>query len=203
MAQNESYVPLKIQIDPENFDPETNFDWDEFIAKEYARDEQMNSNKHRRLMNYDHAEWNNYYALLGVRTEYYYRYSGTQTIPPCYGKWFAGNQRRQTNHWRVMKDPVRISQRQLDEMHRLLRERIAPAHDPVRACQPDTAAKVSSDGTVDVARPLQSTHTAHFKVFCECPNWRSKWIEDRQWCEMRDKMLRFYSHPYNFQTIGF
>jgi len=25
------------------------------------------------------------------------------------------------NHWRIMKDPIRVSQRQIDEMHRLLR----------------------------------------------------------------------------------
>lgn len=47
------------------------------------------------------SKWNNYFALDGVKTEYYYRYSGTQTIPPCYGTFVSGaKNRRQTNHWR-------------------------------------------------------------------------------------------------------
>lgn len=44
-------------------------------------------------------DWHNYFALEDVKTEYYYRYSGTQTIPPCYGTFYEGDNRRQTNHW--------------------------------------------------------------------------------------------------------
>jgi hypothetical protein len=178
-------------------------DWDAFIAS-YVESEEQNTPHNRRLIDYEHVgPWFNYFPMLGVRTEYYYRYSGTQTVPPCYGQWFSGNDRRQTNHWRVMKDPIRVSKRQIDEMHRLLRERIAPADDVTKPCEPDTAAKiVSNSSRVSVARPVQSTRGVHFEVFCQCQDWTSKWPEDRQWCEM-DKLDRFYHHPYNFETDGF
>jgi len=104
-----------------------------------------------------------------------------------------------------MKDPIRVSKRQVNELHRLLKERIAPPNDPLKACQPDTAAKIDPENPdrVNVARPLQETHLAHFKVFCECPNWRSKWNEDRQWCnQFPDQLERYYDHPYNFETDG-
>lgn len=167
--------------------------------------------------------WNSYFPLIDCRTEYYYRVSGklllsclsfccwriylthhtgTQTIPPCYGKFVPGDNRKQTNHWRIMKDPVRISKRQLRELHRLIRTRIAPPSDPIRACQPDTAAKDLGNKRVSVARPLQSTHTAHFEVFCECDDWQSKWAEDQQWCT-QPKMQRLYQNPYNFASNGF
>ena len=179
------------------------FDWDAFI-KSYLEASDDESPKIRHLMDYDHVgPWFNYFPMLDVRTEYYYRYSGSQTVPPCYGEWFVGNDRRQTNHWRVMKDPIRVSRRQIDEMHRLLRERIAPFDDPVRPCQPDTAAKRFPNSTrVSVARPIQSTRGVHFKVFCECADWTSKFPEDQKWCEM-DKLDRFYRHPYNFETDTF
>jgi len=103
-----------------------------------------------------------------------------------------------------MKDPIRVSQRQIDEMHRLIKERIAPHNDPIRPCQPDTAAKKDPTNPkhISVARPLQSNHIAHFKVFCECQDWGSKWIEDKRWCQ-QDQFDRFYSKPYNFETDGF
>ena len=158
----------------------------------------------RRLMDFDYvAPWFNYFPMLDVRTEYYYRYSGTQTVPPCYGQWFAGNDRRQTNHWRIMKDPIRVSRRQVDEMHRLLRERVAPFDDPVKPCEPDTAAKrIPNSNRISVSRPVQSTRGVHFKVFCECDDWTSKWEEDQQWCQ-QSKLDRLYQHPYNFETDGF
>lgn len=103
-----------------------------------------------------------------------------------------------------MKDPIRVSQRQINEMHRLLKERIAPIDDPVRPCKPDTAAKPDPDDPekVNVARPIMSNHYAHFKVFCECQDWRSKWEEDKAWCQL-DQLQRYYEQPYNFQTRGF
>lgn len=112
-----------------------------------------------------------------------------------------------------MKDPVRIHPRQLWELKRLLADRIAPPNDPVNPCRPDTAAKVTRDDTVmnqdgqgrvlevDTARPLQYISTSHFKTFCECKDWPSKWPEDRAWCQM-EEMTRFYDHPYNFESNG-
>lgn len=205
MTANPTYKPVAIQLSPGEHNKDmSDFDWDSFITEQYEKD---NQNHHgRELLNYDHVgPWFNYFAMLGVRTEYYFRYSGTQTIPPCYGNWFADNNRKGTNHWRAMKDPLRISKRQLAEMHRLLRERIAPSDDPVAACKPDTAAKIvnKSSGEVDVARPLQSNHKAHYTVFCECENWESKWAEDRLWCQETDILKRFYDRPYNFETAGY
>jgi hypothetical protein len=97
-----------------------------------------------------------------------------------------------------------VTQRQIDEMHRLLKERIAPLDDPLASCQPDTAAKVNEDDPtkISVARPLMETRDTHYKVFCECIDWPSKWPEDRAWCE-QGFMDRLYTHPYNFQTDGF
>jgi hypothetical protein len=77
-------------------------------------------------------------------------------------------------------------------MKRLLKDNIAPVDDPVMACQPDTAAKVDN-----------SVHPAHFTVFCECKDWRSKWPEDRAWCQIADEEERFYANPYNFRHNGF
>ena len=103
-----------------------------------------------------------------------------------------------------MKDPLRVSRRQIDELHRLLKERIAPPDDRLRPCARDTGAKPDqNDPTkISVARPVQSTRGVHFKVFCECDDWKSKWTEDQEWCQ-RDKQDRLYNHPYNFATQGF
>jgi hypothetical protein len=155
----------------------------------------------RKLLQYDEIEWFNYWPMLGVRTEYYFRYSGSQTIPPCYGN-FQEDTRAGTNHWRVMKDPIRIHPRQLRELQRLIADRISPKDSLVSACQPDTAAKVQRDGNtvinVDTARPLMSWEKVHFKTFCECKDWGSKWPEDRKWCKITDINERFYEKPYNF-----
>ena len=93
-------------------------------------------------------------------------------------------------------------------MQRLIRERIAPPNDPFKACQPDTAADIRQDPVtgeeiVSVARPLQDTERLHYKVFCECKDWPSKWPEDRDWCRIEDVNKRFYETPYNFETPGF
>lgn len=203
---NPDFEPHRIRLDrDQHLDQHEDFDWDAFIAEQYEKDDPSYYHG-RELLNYDHVgPWFNYFPMIGSRTEYYYRYSGTQTIPPCYGNWFADNNRKGTNHWRAMKDPIRISHRQLKEMHRLLRERIAPMDDPLAACQADTAAQVvdADAGTVNTARPLQSNHKAHYTVFCECLNWGSKWIEDQKWCEETDIYARFYDRPYNFETVGF
>lgn len=134
---------------------------------------------------------------------------GTQTIPPCHGK-LIEETRRNTNHWRVMKDPIRIHPRQLLELQRLLADRIAPPDDPVASCKPDTAAKVRRDPNnprkileVNAARPVQYTSEAHYETFCECKDWDSKWPEDREWCRTDDINERFYDKPYNFMTTGF
>ena len=210
LATNASYEPIKIALDPDYHivDPNS-FDWDAFIAEQYENDlkkHQPGAHDHhgRELMNYEHVEWFNYFPMIGCRTEYYYRYSGTQTIPPCHGRFASGQSRANTNNWRAMKDPVRISRRQLLELNRLLRERIAPIDDPINQCQSDTAGKVDPDtGMISVARPLQQLSKPHYTVFCECINWVSKWTEDQNWCLEEDQLTRFYDAPYNFPSKGF
>ena len=201
MTADHDYDPATIQMNSdEDFSGRSDFDWDAFVAEQYDKDDHHG----RELLNYEHVGWFNYFPMIGARTEYYFRYSGTQTIPPCYGNFYQPSNRKHTNAWRAMKDPIRISQRQLDEMRRLLRERIAPLDDPLASCQPDTAAKVDvATGDVSTARPLQSKHKAHFAVFCECDDWISKWPEDREWCKKTDKLARFSDRPYNFATNGF
>jgi hypothetical protein len=109
---NTSSVP--VSHNPEDgFLEHDEFDWEAFIASQYEDDEAVkdsNSTRtprqqgRRRLINYDHVgPWHNYFPMLGVRTEYYYRYSGSQTVPPCYGRFFQNNNRKQTNHYRIMK----------------------------------------------------------------------------------------------------
>jgi hypothetical protein len=103
-----------------------------------------------------------------------------------------------------MKDPIHIHPRQLKELQRLLKDRVAPIDDPISACQPDTVAKVNTnDGTVEAAWPVQYSNPVHFKVFCNCKDWPSKWPEDRAWCGIDGVNERFYDHPYNFDTNGF
>jgi hypothetical protein len=174
-------------------------DWAAFVQQQEEHPD------HRQLTNHHPVSpWHNYWPLIGVQTEYYYRYGGTQTVPPCYGRYMLRNNRAQSNNWRVMKDSIRISRRQLQELHRLLRERIAPPDDPLVACQADTAAQVDSNtGFVNVARPLQSNQKAHHMVFCECENWGSQWQADQEWCRNYDKDARLLQHPYNFYTDGF
>ncbi|EEC49975.1 predicted protein [Phaeodactylum tricornutum CCAP 1055/1] len=203
MQSNATFKPHKLILsEDDHAEADPDFDWGAFVAEQVAKS--TSSQEHRELMNYDHVgPWFNYFPLVDVRTEYYYRYSGSQTVPPCYGRHIGGS-RKQTNHWRFMKDPLRVTQRQIDEMHRLLKERIAPLDDPLASCQPDTAAKVNEDDPtkISVARPLMETRDTHYKVFCECIDWPSKWPEDRAWCE-QGFMDRLYTHPYNFQTDGF
>jgi Eukaryotic-type carbonic anhydrase len=220
-----NHTDLLIDMDESNWGPADEKDWDTWIQQQsdkmkaeedlYNRmknlehggnnTEQLH-NQFRKLLQYDEIEYFNYWPMLGARTEYYFRYSGSQTIPPCYGN-FETDSRTGTNHWRVMKDPIRIHPRQLRELERLVRERIAPIDDPVQSvrCKKDTAAKVDpTSGKVNTARPLQDWSTVHFKTFCECKDWPSKWPEDREWCNKnQDIDTRFYSKPYNFDTDGY
>eukprot|EP00529_Nitzschia_sp_RCC80_P013396 CAMPEP_0113481950 /NCGR_PEP_ID=MMETSP0014_2-20120614/22670_1 /TAXON_ID=2857 /ORGANISM="Nitzschia sp." /LENGTH=597 /DNA_ID=CAMNT_0000375457 /DNA_START=297 /DNA_END=2090 /DNA_ORIENTATION=- /assembly_acc=CAM_ASM_000159 len=223
---NPNHTNVIIDMDESNWDPaDESKDWDEWIQQQSDQMKQEDAqfkrmkeleyggnhsseelhDQFRKLLQYDELEYFNYWPMLGVRTEYYFRYSGSQTIPPCYGN-FNEDSRVGTNHWRVMKDPIRIHPRQLRELERLVRERIAPTDDPVvsKRCQPDTAAKVDpTTGKVNAARPIQSHKKVHFKTYCECKDWPSKWPEDREYCKNDDIDSRFYDKPYNFQTDGY
>jgi len=142
--------------------------------------------------NYEDVHWWPYEWLLKVGTEYYYRYEGSMTVPPCYS----------VNHWRVMKDPIRVAKHQIIELERLLAWRINGK------CKPSTAGKPREDNVdaVDVARPLQELQKGHRMVFCECQDWPSKFPQERAWCEkwqQRDPELRLFQNPYNWAQDGF
>ena len=174
-----------LTVDPENYrDAEwSDEQWADY-QEEYSRLHPLNAsrpfhNGRRHLLNYDHVDHLNYQFLLDCRTEYYFRYEGTQTYPPCFEE--SNNDR--VNVWRFMKDPIRVNPRQIRELHRLLRERIAPlgSYDgSPRECKPDTAAKVKEDGTAWVARNMQELDESgpgsngHDNYFCECSDWGSK-----------------------------
>lgn len=221
---NPSHKNIRIEMDETNFAPAEEKDWDAWIEQQskQMRDEEeiYHRMKHmhyggnhtdelhehfRRLYQGEELEWFNYWPLVGVRTEYYFRYSGSQTIPPCYGN-HIDNSRAGINHWRIMKDPIRIHPRQLQELKRLMGERISPKGSLVNECKPDTAAKVKRDSEtneiieIEAARPLQEWNNVHFKTFCECKDWESKWPEDRQWCLTDDISERFFDKPYNFDS---
>jgi hypothetical protein len=153
--------------------------------------------RHRRMQevvhdeDYENVEYWPYEWLLHVGTEYYFRYEGTQTVPPC----------REFVHWRVMKDPMRVHPRQIEELNRLTAWRLNPD-----TCQTETAGVLSEDGnSVDVARDIQYRHNGHRDVFCECKDWPSKFDNDKDWCRNWEEDLgfnRFYYDPYSFETGG-
>lgn len=120
----------------------------------------------RRLRRFHAYDW-----LKQVETEYYFRYEGSQGVPPC----------QEVVHWRVMKDPIKVAPRQIELLEKLTKRRI----DPV-TCERDTAARKRMDGSgkVDNTRPIQLTTRKHKVVFCECVDWESKKAADQEWCRL-------------------
>jgi hypothetical protein len=189
-----------IKLEPENKIVD-DIDDDEYFKELMVRhlknenvERDQEERERRRLVNYEDVEYWPYEWLMKVKTEYYFRYEGTQAVPPC----------KDQVHWRVMKDPIPVAQRQIDELQRLMGERIAPAGSRHNECDPDHAGKLREGTTnkFDFARPVQSFHKLHRKVFCECKDWKSKFPEDRGWCD-RNIFDRFYNHPYNFDAADF
>ena len=160
-----------------------------FLAREDAAQNDQGQISQRRLVNYDDVPYFTYEWLLKVKTEYYFRYEGTQTVPPC----------KDQAHFRVMKDPIVVPPTQIEELERLLIERIAPKDSEFKACEPDHAGapRKNSPGKYDFVRPLQQNHKAHRMVFCECKDWKSVFEEDRRWCA-RGIQDRFFDHRFNF-----
>jgi hypothetical protein len=181
----------KYVLGPENFE-EDDEDEQEFFDRYYAE------HKGRYLIegavheeNYDDIEWYPYEWLWKVETEYYFRYEGTQVVPPCF----------ETVHWRPMKDPIRVHKRQIAELNRLLAWRLNPD-----TCEVDTAGVLSDDGnTIKANREIQYYHELHRMVFCECKDWPSKFEGDKEWCDDWEEdtdYTRFYEHPYSFDSGG-
>ncbi|KAG7370840.1 Eukaryotic-type carbonic anhydrase [Nitzschia inconspicua] len=181
----------KLIIREENFSPKGEKD-------EEAYFEELHSAFQRRELqipiqeNYEDVYWWPYEWLLKVGTEYYFRYEGSMTVPPCYT----------VNHWRVMKDPVRVAKHQITELERLLAWRLNDK------CEASTAGRPreGNPDAVDVNRPLQEIKRGHRLVFCECQNWPSKFPKEREWCnrwQQRDPQLRLFENPYNWVQNGF
>lgn len=142
--------------------------------------------------NYEDVFWWPYEWLLKVGTEYYFRYEGSMTVPPCYT----------VNHWRVLKDPIRVANHQIKELERLLAWRVNSD------CDASTAGRPREDDpdAVDVNRPLQELEKGHRLVFCECQDWPSKFPQEREWCakwQERDPEIRLFENPYNWAQAGF
>ena len=53
---------------------EPDMDWDEFIQDVYHREEDNSHGRH--LTDYNNVDWFNFFGMLKVKTEYYFRYSG-------------------------------------------------------------------------------------------------------------------------------
>jgi hypothetical protein len=182
----------RIVLREENFRESEESDED-FFARVYTDYKHREAQADIHDIDYDDVPYWPYEWLVKVETEYYFRYEGTMIVPPCW----------EVVHWRVMKDPIRVPQRQIDELNRLLAWRISPD-----SCEPDSAGRVSKDGNkVDLNRDVQYMHLLHRLVFCECKDWPSKFPNDREWCaNWRDTSgadaRRFYETPYSFDSNG-
>jgi hypothetical protein len=183
----------KFQLTKQDFEPD-----DEDPEEYFYRIYNDYKHRHRSLQetavhaeNYEDVEYWPYEWLLKVGTEYYYRYEGTQTVPPC----------REFVHWRIMKDPIRVHPRQIVELNRLLAWRRNPT-----TCDVDTAGVRSPDGnSVKLDRDIQYNHKGHRDVFCECKDWPSKFDGDKEWCKNWETDVnydRFYSKPYSYPSDG-
>jgi hypothetical protein len=76
LFENGTAEPMKVYMDTET--PE--IDWDEFVRDVYEKEaEALDDTRHLSTLDVDYASvgpWNNYFGLLKVKTEYYFRYSG-------------------------------------------------------------------------------------------------------------------------------
>lgn len=104
-----------------------------------------------------------------TKTEYYFRYEGSTLVPPCF----------ETVHWRVLKDPIKVSPQQIIDIESLLANRVDP-----NTCKKYTAGKPIGSNAVDVNRPIQTNSGGHKLVFCECINWMSRSKDDQAWCNL-------------------
>jgi hypothetical protein len=191
-GDRETYVEgRKVIIREENFEPKVQDGEDAYF-------EEIHSSYQRRAQaepideNYDDVFYWPFEWLLKVQTEYYFRYEGTQTVPPCYD----------TVHWRILKDPIQIPPSQLKELERLIAWRLGDN------CESDVAGKPreGNPDAIDINRPVQSFHTLHRMVFCECQDWPSKFPLDRNWCRNysnKPPEQRLYENPYNWPQAGF
>jgi hypothetical protein len=104
--------------------------------------------------------------------QYYFRYEGSMVEPPCFNT---------EVHWRVLKNAIRVSPKQIKKLERLIARRLNP-----ETCKKESAGKPREGHRKrkDVARPLQATSTKHKLVFCECETWTSHTPADIEYCQL-------------------
>lgn len=120
---------------------------------------------------YFQGVFNPYDWYIHTWTHYYFRYEGSTPEPPCISGGIV--------HWRVLKDPIVVAPSQIAQLQSLLVNRVDP-----NTCQPYTAARIDSDGSVNVNRPIQWRRPSHKLVYCECTDWESKGNLDKEYCKL-------------------
>lgn len=121
---------------------------------------------------YFNRAWHPYDWYVRANTEYYFRYKGSKPEPPCL----------EGVHWRVLRNPVKVSAGQLNKLANLMKNRINP-----ETCQYDTAGKAEiGSSKLLYNRPLQTTTRGHKLVYCECDDWESQSLLDQHYCQTRD-----------------
>lgn len=195
---DENYVPEgakvyysggnKYVIRKESFEPFEE-DHNQYFQNLYSRSKGRSLQTEVHEEDYANIPWFPYEWLIEVGTEYYYRYEGTQIVPPCW----------EDVHWRVLMQPIVVHERQIKELNRLLAWRRNP-----RTCRVETAGVLSPDGDrVSLSREVNYYESPHRMVFCECKNWPSKFEADQEWCRnWREDVNhdRFFKRPYNFES---
>ena len=103
-----------------------------------------------------------YYFCISYVSQYYFRYDGSITSPPCSEK----------VEWRIMEDPLVIS---LSQMHRL--EMLTAMYIDYPTCQLATWGKPRDDATckVDVNRPVQYLSHDHEMKDCQRKHDGGQW----------------------------
>lgn len=114
------------------------------------------------------------HSTLGLtrrRLQYYFRYKGSAIEPPCF----------EEVHWRVLKDPIKVSPRQIRLLERLISNRVDPD-----TCESYTAGVLRNQNSwrVNVNRPIQTTTEEHRLVYCECVDWNSRAVNDEAYCAL-------------------
>jgi hypothetical protein len=170
--------------DPELHHQYADFDLEDEVEEwEGAPDDEDIDETARKLR--QKRKFHPYDWLKEVETEYYFRYEGSQVVPPC----------MEQVHWRVMKESIKVPRRQIAWLEKLTARRVDPD-----TCQVNTAGRERSDGSgmVDVNRPIQLTTHRHKVVFCECIDWPSKKKADQKWCNLT--MEERGVLPYSWKT---
>jgi carbonic anhydrase len=118
-----------------------------------------NEKDRQRELNLEENKYMKIYYKLLPRTDYYYRYTGSMTTPPC----------NENVNWRVFAEPLTISHEQL---HRT--EYLIAAHVDAQCNLATVGRPREGSCKVDVNRKLQ--HLSHEHELAYCNHWNgAKW----------------------------